>query len=74
LIRSFQLDTGIALPKTRTLKRTFVHRILSLRTVRFLLIARAGRLARIRGRQVLRLTDNPATRDLYQRVEHALAA
>jgi hypothetical protein len=74
LIRSFQLDTGIALPKTRTLKRTFVHRILSLRTVRLLLIARAGRLARIRGRQVLRLTDNPATRDLYQRVEHALAA
>lgn len=74
LIRSFQLDAGIALPKPRTLKRTFVHRILSLRTVRFLLIARAGRIARIRGRQVLRLTDNPAIKDLYERVEHALAA
>jgi hypothetical protein len=74
LIRSFQLDAGIALPKVRSLKRTFVHRILSLRTVRFLLIARAGRVARIRGRQVLRLSDNPATKDLYQRVEHALAA
>jgi hypothetical protein len=55
-------------------KRTFAHRLLSLRTVRFLLIARAGRIARIRGRQVLRLTGNPATKDLYQRVGHALAA
>jgi hypothetical protein len=74
LIRSFQLDAGIALPKPRTLKRTFAHRILSLRTLRFLLIARAGRIARIRGRQVLRLADNPATKDLYQHVDHALAA
>jgi hypothetical protein len=74
LIRSFQLDTAIALPKNRTPKRTFLHRVLSLRTVRFLLIARAGRVARIRGRQVLRLTDNPAIRNLYQRVDHALAA
>jgi hypothetical protein len=74
LIRSFQLDAGLAIPKTRTLKRTFIHRILSLRTLRFLLIVRAGRIARIRGRRVLRLSDNPATKDLYQRVDHALAA
>lgn len=74
LIRGFQLDTGIALPKVRTLKRTFTYRLLSLRTVRFLLVARAGRIARIRGCQVLRLTENPATKQLYQRVEHALAA
>jgi hypothetical protein len=74
LIRSFQLDADIALLKPRSLKRTFAHRIMSLRTVRFLLIARAGRIARIRGRQVLRLSDNPATKDLYQRVGHALAA
>jgi len=74
LIRSFQLDAALAPPKARTLKRTFTHRILSLRTVRFLLIARAGRIARIRGRHVLRLTDNPATKELYERVDHALAA
>jgi len=74
LIRSFQLDAGLAEPKTRTLKRTFVHRILSLRTLRFLVIVRAGRIARIGGRRVLRLSDNPATKDLYERVDHALAA
>lgn len=74
LIRSFQLDAGLTLPKTRTLKRTFAHRILSLRTLRFLFIVRAGRIARIRGRRILRLSDNPATEDLYQRVDRALAA
>jgi hypothetical protein len=74
LIRSFQLDAGLALPKTRTLKCTFSHRILSLRTLRFLFIVRAGRIARIRGRRILRLSDNPATRDLYERIDHALAA
>jgi hypothetical protein len=45
-----------------------------MRTLRFLLIARAGRLARIDGRQVLRLTQNPATEALYDRVAHALVA
>jgi hypothetical protein len=45
-----------------------------MRTLRFLLIARAGRLARIDGRQILRLTQNPATEALYDRVARALAA
>jgi hypothetical protein len=74
LLRSFQLDARIAVPKPRTGKRTFAYRILSLRTLRFLLVARAGRVARIRGRHVLRLSENPATRALYQRVDQALAA
>lgn len=74
LVRSFQLEAGLAVPKPRGRKRTCGHRLLSLRTVRFLLIARAGRLARIRGRHVLRLTDNPAVQTLYERVDHALAA
>jgi hypothetical protein len=38
------------------------------------MIARAGRLTRIDGRQVLRLTQNPATQTLYDRVAHALSA
>jgi hypothetical protein len=45
-----------------------------MRTLRFLLIARAGRLARIDGRPTLRLTQNPATEALYDRVAHALVA
>jgi hypothetical protein len=45
-----------------------------MRTLRFLLIARAGRLARIDGHRVLRLTQNAATEALYDRVAHALGA
>jgi len=45
-----------------------------MRTLRFLLVARAGRVARIGGRHVLRLSHNPATEALYETVNHRLAA
>ena len=73
LARNFQLDM-LAEPKPRSRKRTYVYLLRSMRTLRFLLIARAGRLTRIGGRNVLRLAQNPATQVLYTRVEHALAA
>lgn len=73
LLRSFQLQT-LATPKPRSRKRTYAYALRSMRTLRFLLIARAGRLARIGGRQVLRMTQNPVTQALYERASHALAA
>ncbi len=45
-----------------------------MRTLRFLLITRAGRLTRVGGRNILRLAQNPATEALYSRVEDALVA
>jgi hypothetical protein len=45
-----------------------------MRTLRFLLLTRAGRLTRIGGRNVLRLAQNPATEALYTRIQHALTA
>jgi hypothetical protein len=72
LMRSFQLHT-LAIAKPRSRKRTYAYALRSMRTLRFLLIAQAGRLARIGGRQVLRLSQNPATQALYDRVTHALA-
>ena len=38
------------------------------------ILPRAGRLARINGRQVLRLAENPAVEALYGRIAHRLAA
>lgn len=73
IARSFQLDT-IATPRRRSRKRTYAYVLRSMRTLRFLLITRAGRLTRIGGRQVLRLAQNPATEALYDRIQHALAA
>ncbi len=73
LIRSFQLET-LAEPKPRSRKRTYAYLFRSMRTLRFLLIARAGRLSRLGGRNVLRLTKNPATETLYEQIAHRLAA
>jgi hypothetical protein len=73
LIRSFQLDT-LATPKPRSRKRTYAYLIRSMRTLRFLLVTRAGRLTRIGGRHVLRLSHNSATETLYAEIDHRLAA
>ena len=73
LIRSFQLDT-LATSKPCSRKRTYTYLIRSTRTLRFLLVTRAGRLTRIGGRHVLRLAHNPATEALYAQIDHRLAA
>ena len=73
LLRSFQLHT-LAVEKPRSRKHTSGYLLRNLRTLRFLLIARAGRICRIGGCQVLRLSENPSTHSLYQQVTHALAA
>ena len=70
---SFQLHT-LPQPRRRSRKRTYAYVLRSMRTLRFLLITRAGRLTRIGGRNVLRLAQNPATEALYARLEHALAS
>jgi hypothetical protein len=45
-----------------------------MRTLRFLVIARAGCVARIGGRNVLRMDRDPSVQHLYDRLQHALAA
>jgi len=45
-----------------------------MRTRRFLLVARAGRLTRIGGRHVPRMAHNPAAEALYAKIDHRLAA
>lgn len=71
LLRSFQLH-ALARPKPRTRKRTYAYVLQSMRTLRFLLINRAGRLSRVNNRQVLRLSENSATQTLYTQISHAL--
>jgi hypothetical protein len=68
-VRSLQLET-LAEPKPRSRKRTYRYPFRSMPTLRFLLIARAGRLTRLGGRNVLRLTENPATVSLYEQIAH----
>ena len=42
-----------------------------MRTLRFLLVTRAGQLVHIGGRHVLRLARNPATEALYASIDEA---
>jgi len=48
-------------------------RLQSIQTLRFVLFHRAAQLLRPAGTAVLRLTDNPATRIAFTRIEQALA-
>jgi hypothetical protein len=74
LLRSFQLHSALATPKPRSRKRTYVYRIASMKTLRFLFINRAARLARISGRKALRFSRNSATQMLYSQVADRLVA
>ncbi|MFQ5924030.1 MAG: IS1380 family transposase [Anaerolineales bacterium] len=73
LCRGFQLDT-IATTKPRSPKRTYAHLLHSVRTLRFLIIAKAGRLVRCGGRNVLRMSSSTATQRLFENIELALAS
>lgn len=67
LVRSFQLCLG-APPRPRTRKRTFLHVLQSLQTLRFTLIHQPARLVRPAGRHELRFAVSPDTR---RRIEEA---
>lgn len=73
VVRSVRLDR-IAAPRCQSRKRSYAYALRSIRTLRFLLITRAGRLTRIGGRNVLRLAQNPAIGALCAHIQDALAA
>ena len=74
LMCSFQLHSTLATPKPRSRKRTYSYRIASMKTLRFVLVNRAARFARIAGHNVLRFSHNPATELLYRQIaQHMIA-
>jgi hypothetical protein len=72
LVRSFQIETGAAVPRPRTLKRTFAYVFQSLATMRFELIHQAVRMARPSGRPELRFAVSPRARELIHRSQRAI--
>ena len=73
LCRSFQLDT-IAETKGFSRKRTCTHLLNTIRTIRFRIFNKAGRLVRVSGRNALRMATNSSTQTLFERIELALAS
>lgn len=74
LMRHFQLEAGIARPRSNTRKRTYRYRFLSMRTLRFLTIHLPARIARPAGRSELRIAAAPTTRRRLEAIERAIAA
>ena len=46
----------------------------TIRTIRFRIINKAGRLVRVSGRNALRMATNSSTQTLFERIELALAS
>jgi hypothetical protein len=72
LLTNFQIDTGAAQPKPSR-RRTVLHVLQSIQTLRFELLNRAAVLVRPHGAMRLRLTDNSETRRIYHRIATQLA-
>jgi len=72
LVTNLQLAT-LANRKTRSPKRTSRYRLLHIRTLRFELFHRAGRLVRPAGYPTLRLSRNTEARSLFQKLALQLA-
>jgi hypothetical protein len=72
LLTNFQIDSG-AVERTRSRKHTVLHLLRTVQTLRFEVFHRAALLIRPGGITQLRLTDNPATRRTFTRLEKASA-
>jgi Transposase DDE domain group 1 len=72
LLTNFQIDTG-AHERTRSRKHTVLHLLQTVQTLRFEVFHRAALLVRPGSVARLRLADNPATRQRFNRIEKALA-
>jgi hypothetical protein len=70
---SFQIAT-LTIVRPRTPKRTALFFLRSIATLRFEWLSKAARLVRPNGALVLRLAENPATAQIYDRIQRALAA
>lgn len=71
LLTNFQIDTG-AKQRHRSRKHTALPRLSTVQTLRFTLFHRAALLVRPAGKSILRLANNPATENLFTRIEREL--
>jgi hypothetical protein len=71
LLTNFQIDTG-AEQRHRSRKHTALPRLSTVQTLRFTLFHRAALLVCPAGRSSLRLARNPATENLFTRIEREL--
>jgi len=72
LVRNFQIDTAMASDRKPTRNRTNLFTFVSLKTIRFEMIAAAGRIVNVAGAKILRLNQNIARQGVFQSAEAAM--
>lgn len=72
LVKNFQLATNQAPVKKRSTSRTTCYRFESLKTLRFKVIARAGRIVNIAGKSILKMATEPKVEENYRKIERAI--
>ncbi len=72
LVRNFQIDTAIASERKPTMSRTNLFEFVSLKTIRFEMIAAAGRIVNVAGEKILRLNQNIARQGVFRSTEAAM--
>lgn len=70
---SMQHDMGLAKKRTQNKKTTRIFKTMEWKTIRFLLINRAGRICWEKGIKVLQMTKNKKTEELYKRISESLS-
>ncbi len=74
LVKNFQLATDQAPAKKRSSARTTSYRFESLKSLRFKVIARAGRIVNVAGKSVLKMSSEPKVEAGYRKIERQLDA
>jgi len=69
---SMQHDMGLARKNKKNPKTTRKYRIMGWKTFRFLILNRAGRIALEKGKKVLYLTSNRATKEIFKQIQTSL--
>jgi hypothetical protein len=65
---SMQHTMGLAGKRKPTDKRTRLYKVMEWKTFRFLILNRAGKILHHRGKKILEMSDNPATKLLYDKI------
>ena len=73
LATSMQHDMGLARKRAKNRKKTRVISTMEWKTIRFLLINRAGRISWEKGVKVLQMTKNEKTKELYEKISESLS-
>jgi len=70
---SMQHDMDLASKRAKNKKKTRIFKTMKWKTVRFLLINRAGRINWVNGVKVLQMTRNKKTEELYEKISESLS-